>query len=224
MNQRLPGKLGVLQALLATGLVPNFHSSDLSIVRGAVSACVDAGCPVFEYTNRGDGALSIFEGLAVWSRDAHPTLVLGAGTITEPATAVAYINAGATFIVGPNFHPDVARACNRRGVLYIPGCATPSEISNALEAGAAIVKLFPAGPLGGPAFVRAILGPFSHALIMASGGIETDEAHLRDWFDAGVACVSIGSNLFPSRVPGVVGSDKMQAVRAVVEAIRRVRS
>lgn len=224
MNQRLPGKLGVLQALLSSGLVPNFHSSNPSLVRGIVSACVDGGCPVFEYTNRGDGALSIFEGLAVWSRDAHPTLVLGAGTITEPETAVAYINVGATFIVGPNLNPEVARACNRRGVLYIPGCATPSEISNALEAGAAMVKLFPAGPLGGPAYVRAVLGPFSHALIMVSGGIGTDETQLRDWFDAGVACVSIGSNLFSPLVLESADADGMQAVRAVVETIRRVRS
>jgi 2-dehydro-3-deoxyphosphogluconate aldolase / (4S)-4-hydroxy-2-oxoglutarate aldolase len=223
MAPHLPGKLGVAKTLLFHGIVPNFHTDDPATARTVAIACVEGGCPILEYTNRGDGALTVFEGLAAWARREQPTLTLGAGTITESATAAAYINAGAKFIVGPTFNGDTSRLCNRRGVLYIPGCATPTEIGDALESGAMIVKLFPATPGGGPPLLRAVLAPLPHALVMPSGGIGTDDRSLRGWFAAGAACVSIGSNLFPPTVGTSSSSAAAQAVRAVVDSITAIR-
>lgn len=186
--------------LLEVGVMPNFASTDDEVAVGVARAVLAGGCPVLEFLNRGVGAAGTFERLAAWARAEAPGLLLGAGTITEPASAAQFINAGAAFIVGPNFHPEVARLCNRLGIPYVPGCGTATEVGDALAAGVDIVKFFPAPSLGGPAAIRAILGPYPHALLMPSGGVETGETALRAWFEAGVAAVSIGGTLISSRI------------------------
>ncbi len=119
---------------------------------------------------------------------------MGAGTVVDPATATMYVNAGANFIVGPLFNPEVARACNRRKVLYIPGCQTLTEISLAEEMGAEIVKLFPASVLTSR-FVKAILGPSPQTRVMASGGVRVEEEDVTGWIEAGAVALNIGSDL-----------------------------
>jgi 2-dehydro-3-deoxyphosphogluconate aldolase/(4S)-4-hydroxy-2-oxoglutarate aldolase len=186
--------------IIERGVMPNFATGDPETAIGVARAILEGGCDVLEFLNRGPGAAAAFEALAAWARAEAPSLLLGAGTITEPASAAQFINAGAAFIVGPNFNAEVAAICGRLGVPYVPGCGTATEVSNALAAGADIVKLFPAPFLGGPPAVRALLGPFPHALFMPSGGVETDEASLRGWFAAGVAAVSIGGALISADV------------------------
>ena len=105
---------------------------------------------------------------------------------------------GANFIVGPSFNPDVARACNRRLVPYTPGCGSVSEIGFAQEAGCDLCKIFPAGAVGGPSFVRNIKAPMPWTLLMATGAVEPTKENLSGWFGAGTACVGMGSKLFPA--------------------------
>jgi len=112
----------------------------------------------------------------------------------DAGTAALYLSCGANFVVGSVFNPEVARICNRRKVAYIPGCATPSEISLAEECGVEIVKLFP-GSLGGPEFVKAILAPTPWTRIMPTGGVEPTTENLSAWFKAGVTAVGMGSQL-----------------------------
>ena len=210
--------------ILASGLMPNFTASDSGAAFGVAQATCRGGCTVLEFLNRGPGAAGIFARLAERCRAELPELLLGGGTITEPGTAAEYINAGAQFIVAPNLNPGVARVCNRRGIPYLPGCGTASEISDAMEAGADIVKVFPGPSLGGPEFVRAVLGPYPNALLMPSGGVGIEEAELADWFAAGVCCVSIGGDLLPA---GEIARGEFGAiedrVRAVVARIQRAR-
>jgi 2-dehydro-3-deoxyphosphogluconate aldolase/(4S)-4-hydroxy-2-oxoglutarate aldolase len=115
--------------------------------------------------------------------------------VVDPGTAALYINCGASFVVGPTLDEDVARTCNRRMVPYAPGCGSVSEISRAQELGCEIVKVFPGKQVGGPGFVKAVRGPMPWTSIMPTGGVELTEASLGEWFDAGVACVGMGSNL-----------------------------
>jgi 2-dehydro-3-deoxyphosphogluconate aldolase/(4S)-4-hydroxy-2-oxoglutarate aldolase len=113
----------------------------------------------------------------------------------DPGTAALYIQLGAEFIVGPAFNPEVARLCNRRKVAYLPGCATASEISTAEEAGVEICKIFPGGQVGGPEFIKAVLGPMPWARLMPTGGVEATQDNVSAWIKAGAACLGVGSNL-----------------------------
>jgi 2-dehydro-3-deoxyphosphogluconate aldolase/(4S)-4-hydroxy-2-oxoglutarate aldolase len=151
-------------------------------------------------------------------------MMLGVGSVVDPGTASLYINCGASFVVGPVLNPDVARACNRRKIPYSPGCGSASEISQAEELGCEIVKVFPGGEVGGPKFVKAVKGPCPWTSIMPTGGVESTEASLKAWFDAGVACVGMGSNLVTKEL--LQGKDyagitaKVQEVLALIRKIR----
>ena len=116
----------------------------------------------------------------------------------DAPTAALYLNCGANFVVGPCFVEEVARLCNRHAVPYIPGCGTVTEIVAAQEAGCYFVKIFPAGCVGGPSFVKNVRGPLPRVRIMATGAVEPTEENLLSWFEAGVACVGMGSQLFPA--------------------------
>jgi 2-dehydro-3-deoxyphosphogluconate aldolase/(4S)-4-hydroxy-2-oxoglutarate aldolase len=131
-------------------------------------------------------------------------LILGAGSVLDPGTAAIYVQLGAEFIVGPAFNPEVARLCNRRKVAYLPGCATASEISSAEESGVEICKIFP-GQVGGPEFVKAVLGPMPWARLMPTGGVEATQENVSAWIKAGAACLGIGSNLVTKEA--VAGGD-----------------
>ena len=210
--------------ILASGLMPNFTADTFEAAFGVARATFAGGCTVLEFLNRGPAAAGVFAQLAERCRAELPGLLLGGGTITEAATAGQYINAGAAFIVAPNFNAEVAALCNRRGVPYLPGCGTATEISDALAAGSDIAKVFPGPSLGGPGFVRAVLGPLPHALLMPSGGVGIEDHELAEWFGAGVGCVSIGSDLLPARDIASADWPAIEArVRTVVERIARVR-
>jgi 2-dehydro-3-deoxyphosphogluconate aldolase/(4S)-4-hydroxy-2-oxoglutarate aldolase len=112
----------------------------------------------------------------------------------DPETAAIYINGGADYIVGPTSNPEVAETCNRRGVLYVPGCQTPTEISEAERLGADIIKLFPASVVT-PRFVKAVLGPIPHVQLMPSGGVKYDREGISEWIKAGAVALNMGSDL-----------------------------
>lgn len=190
-------KMQVMQAMHDTGMVPVFFNNDLETCKSVIKACYDGGVRVFEFTNRGDFAHEIFGELVKWADKVCPELILGAGTVIDAATAALYIQLGANFIVGPNFNPEIAPVCNRRLVPYSPGCGSVSEINDAQAMGCDVTKVFPAGNVGGPSFVKNVLGPLRWSNIMVTGAVSPDEENLTAWIKAGVFCVGMGSNLFP---------------------------
>ena len=188
-------RLQVYREMLRGGLVPLFHHDDPDVAIAVVRAVAASGCRVLEFTNRGAAAHEVFAALQAAGRRERLDVLVGAGSIVDPATAGLYLNLGAAFVVGPTLEPEVARVCNRRKVAYLPGCATATEIGRAEELGCEIVKLFPGGAAGGPSFVKAVLGPSPWTRIMPTGGVQPTHDSLDEWFSAGVACVAMGSRL-----------------------------
>jgi 2-dehydro-3-deoxyphosphogluconate aldolase/(4S)-4-hydroxy-2-oxoglutarate aldolase len=128
---------------------------------------------------------------------------------------------GANFIVSPVLNPEMAKVCNRRKILWSPGCGTLSEINYAEELGAEIVKIFPGSSVGGPDFVRSVKGPCPWTSIMPTGGVEPTMENLREWFDAGAFCVGMGSNLISKEC--IKNKDWEGLTRLVANSIKIVR-
>jgi 2-dehydro-3-deoxyphosphogluconate aldolase/(4S)-4-hydroxy-2-oxoglutarate aldolase len=218
-------RMKVLNTMLETGMVPVFYHPDLQVAREVAAACVAGGCPLLEFTNRGDHAWEVFNELERYCAKELPELILGAGSIVDPGTASLYINCGASFVVSPVLNPEVARACNRRKIPYSPGCATLSEISQAEELGCEIIKIFPGKEVGGPAFIKNVKGPCPWVSIMPTGGVEPTEASLKSWFDAGATCVGMGSNMITKDLLKAADYRGIGAnIGRTVELIRKIRA
>ena len=173
-------KLEVLAAIKETGMVPVFYNADPEISKNVVRACYEGGVRAFEFTNRGDFAQEVFGELVKYANRELPGMILGVGSVVDPATAALYIQLGANFVVGPLFNPAIAPVCNRR-----LGCD--------------LCKVFP-GDVLGPAFVKGLRAPMPWSQIMVTGGVKPTRENLEGWFKAGVTCVGMGSNLFPKDV------------------------
>ena len=193
-------KMQVLDAIVSTGMVPVYYNKDVEIGKQVVKACYEGGVRAFEFTNRGDFAHEVFAELIKFATKECPELVLGVGSIVDAGTASLYLQLGANFVVGPLFNPEIAKVCNRRLVPYTPGCGSVSEIGFAQEVGCDLCKIFPAGNVGGPSFVKNIKAPMPWSMIMATGAVEPTEENLSAWFKAGVTCVGMGSKLFPKEM------------------------
>ncbi|MBQ9701991.1 MAG: bifunctional 4-hydroxy-2-oxoglutarate aldolase/2-dehydro-3-deoxy-phosphogluconate aldolase [Bacteroidales bacterium] len=190
-------KIDTIGIIKNTGIVPVFYNKDAEITKKVVKACYDGGIRAFEFTNRGDGANEVFKEVMAFVRKECPQMALGAGTILDAPTAVLYMQMGADFLVSPCMAEDVVKLANRRGVPYSPGCGTVTEIVKAMELGCDLVKVFPAGNVGGPSFVKNILGPLPWAMVMCTGAVEPTEENLTAWAKSGVTAVGMGSKLFP---------------------------
>ena len=189
-------KFTVYGKMASAPMVPVFYHSDAATACNVLKACYEGGVRLFEFTNRGDFAHEVFRELMLFAAKECPEMALGVGSVTEPATAALYIQMGACFVVGPLFNPEVARLCNRRGVSYIPGCGSATEIGYAQEAGCDICKVFP-GDVLGPNFVKGVMAPMPWSRLMVTGGVEPTEENLSKWFGAGAFSVGMGSKLFP---------------------------
>jgi len=188
-------RIKVAQVMGKTGIVPLFYHHEVEIVKKVIQACYKGGARVFEFTNRGDNAESVFSEVSKWVQHEFPDMILGIGSIVDSPTAALYIQKGANFIVSPILNPEIAKICNRRKIAWLPGCATLSEINYAEELGAEIVKIFPAAQVGGPNFIKSIKAPCPWSSIMASGGVSPEKDNLTQWFQSGAYCVGMGSKL-----------------------------
>jgi 2-dehydro-3-deoxyphosphogluconate aldolase/(4S)-4-hydroxy-2-oxoglutarate aldolase len=188
-------RLDVINNILETGLVPLFYNGDVGTAIELVSACARGGTRAVEFTNRGELAYPVFTELARHFAKAEPAVILGIGSIIDAPTAALFLAAGANFIVGPSLNPEISRLCNRRKVLYMPGCATETEISNAEELGAEICKIFPGESAGGPGFVKAVMAPCPWHRLLPTGGVDATQASITEWVKAGAAAVGMGSKL-----------------------------
>ena len=184
----------VITEMHNSSMIPLFYDPDIEISKNIVQASYQGGARLLEFTNRGDFAHEVFRELIRFANESLPGMIIGVGSVTDAASASYYLMNGANFIVTPVFREDIAIVCNRRKVLWSPGCGSLTEIAKAEEMGAEIVKLFP-GNIYGPEFIKAIKGPQPWTSIMPTGGVTTEKENLKAWFDAGVSCVGLGSKL-----------------------------
>jgi 2-dehydro-3-deoxyphosphogluconate aldolase / (4S)-4-hydroxy-2-oxoglutarate aldolase len=181
------------RTLQELGVVAVIRMKDADKLRAVVDAIAEGGVRAIEVTMTVPGAVGLIEKLAA---TLPSDVVLGAGTVTDAATARAVIDAGARFVVGPVFRPEVMAACHERDVAVCPGCFTPTEILDAHERGADIVKVFPATALG-PQFIKDVRAPLPQVRLMPTGGVSLDNAG--DWIRAGAVAVGVGSALVDSK-------------------------
>ena len=207
-----------LNRLINTGCVAVVRGDDADEAVKTVDAVIAGGVTGIELTFTVPHADKALDELSEKYGDREDVLI-GAGTVLDPATARLAIIAGAKFIVSPSFNADVAKICNLYSIPYTPGCFTPTEIQTALEAGVDLVKVFP-GSVAGPAMVKALHGPFPQLAIMPTGGVSLD--NLETWFDAGVTLVGAGSNLTAAAKTGDYAGVTATAkkYRAKLDAIR----
>lgn len=190
-------RIEVANVMKTTGLVPLFFHNDIEIAKHVTKACYDGGARLLEFTSRGDFAHEVFGKLSHYCNEELPGMVLGVGSVTDAASASLYMALGANFIVTPVLREDIAIVCNRRKVMWSPGCGSLTEICKAEELGCEIVKLFPGGTYG-PGLIKAIKGPQPWTSVMPTGGVSPTEENLKGWFDAGATCVGMGSKLIKS--------------------------
>jgi len=216
-------RIEVAQKMKETGMVPLFYNQDVELCKNIVKACYDGGARLFEFTARGDFAHEVFRELMKFSIKEMPEMILGVGSVTDAAAASLYLQMGANFIVTPVFREDIAIVCNRRKVLWSPGCGSLTEIAKAEELGCEVVKLFP-GDVYGPQFVKGVLAPQPWTSIMPTGGVSPTEESLKQWFDAGVICVGMGSKLISEKLIAEKNfSELTAATRNALDIIKNVK-
>lgn len=214
-------RLEVAGVMKDTGLVPLFFHSDIEIAKKVLKACYDGGARLMEFTSRGDFAHEVFGELNKYALAELPGMILGVGSVTDAAAASLYLQLGANFIVTPVFRKDIAIICNRRKVLWSPGCGSLTEITAAEELGCEIVKLFPGGTYG-PGYVKNIKGPQPWTSVMPTGGVAPTRESIESWFNAGVTCVGMGSQLISKEV--IANEDWAGLEKTVSNALDLIKS
>lgn len=213
-------KSKVLEAILQQGMLPLFYHEDIIESIQLVKSLYQAGIRVFEFTNRGDKAEAVFEALLSARDQEMPDLYVGIGTIKSKEEASTFLEAGADFVVSPIVNPAVGELVHDAGLLWVPGCMTPTEIYTAQQYGAALIKLFPANILG-PGFVSAIRELFSGQLFIPTGGVDIELNNLKSWFDAGVCAVGMGSKLIDPKHPAGLEQRAAHALDLIQQARRK---
>jgi len=215
----MSGREAIVQSIERAGVVAVIRMKEPDKLRAVVDAIADGGIRALEVTMTVPGAVELIRRLV-------PTLpagvVLGAGTVLDAETAARVIDAGAQFVISPVFKRTVIGACHASGVAAMPGCFTPTEIFEAWEAGADLVKVFPATSLG-PGFFKDVRGPLPHIKLMPTGGVTLDNAG--DWIRAGAVAVGIGTALLDAAAIAAGDFDVLRSNAArVVANVRSARS
>jgi 2-dehydro-3-deoxyphosphogluconate aldolase/(4S)-4-hydroxy-2-oxoglutarate aldolase len=180
------------------GLVPLFTHDDIPTAQQVIEAAYRGGVRVFEFTNRRKNSFEVFVAMLDYCKK-FPDLMLGIGTVMDGPTTKKFIDAGAHFIISPILKLEMAKVCMDHNVLWMPGCATLTEIVTAKENGAQVIKVFPGSVLG-PGFVSAIMPVVPDLQLMITGGVEPNEKNLSAWFKAGAMSVGLGSQLFTKEI------------------------
>jgi len=215
-------KKQIVSAMKETGFVPLLSHNDPTVAQKAMEAAYRGGVRVFEYTNRQSNSFEVFTHL-LKSAEGLPGLMLGIGTIMDKETTLKFIAAGAHFIISPILNLDMAVVCKEYDKLWIPGCATLTEIVTAKQQGAEVIKVFPGSVLG-PGFVSSIIPVVPSLQLLITGGVEPTEKSLSAWFNAGAMCVGLGSQLFTKEI---FENHDWQAlelkIRYVLDVIRAIK-
>ncbi len=188
-----------LKAITDQGLLPLFFYENAEVSLEIIRTLYKAGIRVLEYTNRGKAALENFKYLIKALDTEMKDLHLGIGTVKNTIEAKAFLDAGAHFIVAPVVDLEVGRMAHDAGLLWVPGCFTPTEINLAHQNGAGLIKLFPANMLG-PSYLSSIKELFQGQLFIPTGGVEIEAANIAGWFKSGVCAVGMGSKLISKEI------------------------
>jgi len=216
-------RLEVVNTMKETGLVPLFYHPDIEVSKKVLKSCYEGGARLMEFTARGDFAHEVFGEINKYAIKELPGMIMGVGSVTDAAAASRFMALGANFIVTPVLREDIAIVCNRRKVLWSPGCGSLTEITKAEELGCEIVKLFPGGTYGAD-FVKAIKGPQPWTSIMPTGGVSPTKESLESWFKAGVTCVGMGSKLIAKNTEGKFDYSKIkELVKNALDIIKTLR-
>jgi Entner-Doudoroff aldolase len=202
-----------MNALRESRVVAILRLRDHGLAAEVCDALARGGIRVLELTQDDPGALAALRAVA-----GRPDVVVGAGTVLDPATVPVLADAGARFVVAPNTDRRVIAAALEAGLDPIPGALSATEVAAALDAGATLVKLFPAGPLG-PGYLRALRGPFAGVGFVPTGGIAHDA--VGEWLAAGAAAVGLGSDLVAARPTDADLATVEARARVAVDAARR---
>lgn len=213
----------VLKVIPEQGILPLYFNKDTQVSIDLLKALYSAGIRAVEYTNRGEAALENFRKMREVCDAELPGMYLGVGTIKDAATAQAFIDAGADYIISPGLVEDVAEVSDKNGMLWVPGCMTPTEIIKAEKMGAKFVKLFP-GNILGPSFLSGIKELFPNLLFMPTGGVDLGRDNIQGWFKAGVCAVGMGSKLVTKDIMENKKYDELITLtKEVIETIKSVR-
>lgn len=209
----------LLKCMSETGLIPVFNHTDIKIAKNVLDACYDGGVRVFEFTNRGANALAVFGELAVHA-EHYGDLYLGIGTIFTKEDAAQFLDKGAHFLVSPALIPEVAHFANEKDLFWVPGCGTVTEMYQALQLGAKLLKAFPGNVLG-PGFIKSVKAVYPKVPIMPTGGVKPTHENLSAWYNAGVHCIGMGSQLFEKEVIASGNFEKL--TKSVSETIKTIK-
>jgi 2-dehydro-3-deoxyphosphogluconate aldolase/(4S)-4-hydroxy-2-oxoglutarate aldolase len=213
-------KTDVLSRIVEVGLVPVVRAESGEDAVRAVEAILAGGVPIIEITMTVPGAVSVIERLA---REYEREAVVGAGTVLDAETARACILAGARFVVSPALDLETIGCCRRYGVASLPGALTPTEVLAAWSAGADLVKVFPAGAMGGPSYIKSLKAPFPQIEMVPTGGVSLTTA--ADFIAAGAAALGVGADLVDVKALRAGQATVVtERARQFVEIVRQARS
>lgn len=186
----MPDKSEVIRTIKDTGVIPVVRATSADEAMRAIDAIREGGISVLEITMTVPGAVKLIEEVANrYGKDA----VVGAGTVLDQETATACISSGAQFVVSPALNLETIACCRRRDVVVMPGALTPTEVVQAWNAGADFVKVFPAGAVGGPSYLKALKAPLPQIELVPTGGVSLKTA--ADFIRAGAAALGVGADL-----------------------------
>ena len=213
-------RIQVINKMMELRMIPLFYHSDFQVAKNILQACYNGGARLIEFTNRGDFAIEVFSKLIKFASKELPGMIVGIGSVTDSAAASQYMLLGANFVVTPVLREDIAIVCNRRKVLWIPGCGSLSEIAKAEEMGCEFVKLFP-GNIYGPDFIKSVKAPQPWSSIMPTGGVSIEQSNLLGWFKAGADCVGLGSKLISEEI--LINQDFKKLEKNVLDTIQFIQ-
>ena len=213
-------RIQVINKMMESRMVPLFYHSDFQVAKNILQACYNGGARLIEFTNRGDFAIKVFSELIKFASKELPGMIVGIGSVTDSAAASQYMLLGANFVVTPVLREDIAIVCNRRKVLWIPGCGSLSEIAKAEEMGCEFIKLFP-GNVYGPDFIKSVKAPQPWSSIMPTGGVSIEKSNLLGWFKGGADCVGLGSQLISKEV--LINQDFKKLEKNVLDTIQFIQ-
>jgi 2-dehydro-3-deoxyphosphogluconate aldolase / (4S)-4-hydroxy-2-oxoglutarate aldolase len=217
-------KKKIINMVIEQGILPLYFHPDAEVSLQVLKALYNAGIRVVEYTNRGEIAINNFLLLRKLADKELPGLELGVGTIRNKIEATEFINEGADFIICPGVIAAVAALADKNDLLWVPGCLTATEIIFADDLGAQLVKLFP-GNLLGPSYVTTIKEIFPDLLFMPTGGVETSEENLNNWFKSGANAVGLGSKLISKKLMEIKDYAGIESLtRQTLEIVREIKS
>ncbi len=213
-------KIEIMNRLMSEGLIPVIRVATASEAMDVANAVKAGGVSLIEITMSVRGAIDVIKELANQYKD---DIIMGAGTVLDPETARAALLAGAQFIVSPTINIDVIQICHRYSCVVIPGAMTPTEILTAWEAGADMVKVFPAANLGGPSYIKALRGPLPQILLVPTGGVNLQNAGA--FIQAGAAALGVGGELVDKKALKEGNFSVItKNARAYLKAIRDART